>query len=126
MAEDKITDSNRKPTPNNIPPTSDENKKRPKFNIYWIYGIAFAALIGYNFYRGVGRVGVETDQIKFKEMVKMGDVEKIKTVRMTFSCKELCLSPLARELQTQTLVFDFALSCGRCFRFGPLSKASES
>ena len=81
MAEDKITDSNRKPTPNNIPPTSDENKKRPKFNIYWIYGIAFAALIGYNFYRGVGSVGVETDQIKFKEMVKMGDVEKIKTVR---------------------------------------------
>ncbi len=83
MAEDKKTVSDKKNSPNNITPFGDDNssKKKPKFNIYWIYGIAFAALIGYNFFRGVSSSGVETDQIKFKEMVKMGDVEKIKTVR---------------------------------------------
>jgi cell division protease FtsH len=83
MAEDKKTVSDKKGGPNNLTPFGDDNssKKKPKFNIYWIYGIAFAALIGYNFFRGVSPNGVETDQIKFKEMVKMGDVEKIKTVR---------------------------------------------
>jgi AFG3 family protein len=83
MAEDKKTAGDKKNSPNNITPFGDDNssKKKPKFNIYWIYGIAFAALIGYNFFRGVSSSGVETDQIKFKQMVKNGDVEKIKTVR---------------------------------------------
>ena len=82
MSDDQQMDNSRKNTPPN-PSSGEENqpKKRPKFNIYWIYGIAFAALIGYNFFRGVTSSGVETDQVKFKEMVKMGDVEKIKTIR---------------------------------------------
>ncbi len=82
MSDDQQMDNSRKNTPPN-PSSGEENqpKKRPKFNIYWIYGIAFAALIGYNFFRGVTSSGIETDQVKFKEMVKMGDVEKIKTIR---------------------------------------------
>ena len=66
-----------------MPPAGEDqsNKKKPKFNIYWIYGIAFAALIGYNFFRGVSGGGIETDQLKFIEMLKVGDVEKVKTVR---------------------------------------------
>jgi len=66
-----------------MPPVGDEssNKKKPKLNIYWIYGIVFAALIAYNFFRGVTGSGVETDQLKFYEMLKAGDVEKVKTVR---------------------------------------------
>ncbi|MEN9570683.1 MAG: ATP-dependent zinc metalloprotease FtsH [Bacteroidota bacterium] len=84
MAEDKKTAGDKRNNPgNNNPPFGDEtpNKKKPRFNIYWIYGIAFAALIGYNFFRGVASGGVETDQLKFVEMLKAGDVEKIKTVR---------------------------------------------
>ncbi len=83
MADDKQMDS-KKNNPSNIPSTSSDNqtgKKKPKFNIYWIYGIAFAALIGYNFIRGVAVAGVETSEVKFYEMVKMGDVEKTKTIR---------------------------------------------
>ena len=83
MADDKKPDS-KKNNPSIIPSTSDDNqtgKKKPKFNIYWIYGIAFAALIGYNFLRGVAVAGVETSEVKFYEMVKMGDVEKTKTIR---------------------------------------------
>ncbi len=83
MAEDKKTEINKKFSPNNISPNGEDKQpgKKNRFNIYWVYGIAFAILIGYNFFRGVASGGVETDQIKFKEMVKMGDVEKIKTVR---------------------------------------------
>jgi cell division protease FtsH len=67
----------------NLNPFGEENdpKKKPKINIYWIYGITFLLLIGYNFFRGVTGGGVETDQLKFTEMLKLGDVEKIKTIR---------------------------------------------
>ncbi len=83
MAEEIKTDTNRKPNPNNIPPLGEDNsnKKKPKFNIYWVYGIAFAALIGWNLVRGVSVAGVETSEVNFYEMVKLGDVEKTKTIR---------------------------------------------
>ncbi len=81
MSEENKTETNRKPNPNNISqPGDDGQKKKPRFNIYWIYGIAFAALIGYNLVRGVSVAGVETSEVNFYEMVKMGDVEKTKTV----------------------------------------------
>jgi hypothetical protein len=49
MSEENKMETNRKPNPNNIPqPGDDGQKKKPRFNIYWIYGIAFAALIGWN------------------------------------------------------------------------------
>jgi cell division protease FtsH len=72
----------RKISPDNIPPSGeDPQKKKNKFNIYWIYGIVFLSIIAYNLFRGVNSTGVETDQQKFYEMVKQGDVEKIKTIR---------------------------------------------
>ena len=83
MAEDKQTETSKKKSPI-LSPLGEDNqagKKKPKFNIYWIYGIAFAALIGYNWMRGVAVAGVETSEVKFYEMVKMGDVEKTKTIR---------------------------------------------
>ncbi|MEP7144837.1 MAG: ATP-dependent zinc metalloprotease FtsH [Ferruginibacter sp.] len=82
MAEDKKLETNRKPNPNNIPPTGDDqSKNKNRFNIYWVYGLVFAAIVGYNLFRGASSTGVETDQVKFTEMVKHGDVEKIKTIR---------------------------------------------
>ncbi len=66
--------------PDGTPP-EDPQRKKNKFNIYWIYGIFFLAIIAYNLFRGVNSAGVETDQQKFYEMVKQGDVEKIKTIR---------------------------------------------
>jgi AFG3 family protein len=77
--------SNRKPGPdNNTPPTGDDpQKKKSKFNIYWVYGLFVIGLIAIQLYRGVGSSGVETDQQKFYEMIKQGDVERIKTIRNT-------------------------------------------
>ena len=75
-------DNNRKFNPDNIPPKGDDPlKKKNRFNIYWVYGVFLVALVGWNLFRGVSSAGVETDQQKFYEMVKQGDVEKIKTIR---------------------------------------------
>ncbi len=71
----------RKISPDNVPPTGEDPQKKNKFNIYWIYGIIFLSIIVYNFARNVNSAGIETDQQKFYEMVKNGDVEKIKTIR---------------------------------------------
>lgn len=71
----------RKISPDGIPPVEDPQKKKNKFNIYWIYGVIFLSLIAYNLVRNVNSTGVETDQQKFYEMVKQGDVEKMKTIR---------------------------------------------
>jgi cell division protease FtsH len=82
MAEDKKSETNRKLNPNNIPPTGDDSSKnKNRFNIYWIYGLVFAAIVGYNLYRGGSSTGLEVSQVQFTEMVKQGDVEKINTIR---------------------------------------------
>ena len=75
------SDNNNK-RPNNMPPLGeDPNKKKSKFNIYWIYGIVFLSIITYNMFRGVNSGGVETDQQKFYVMLQQGDVQEIKTIR---------------------------------------------
>ncbi|MEO6538709.1 MAG: ATP-dependent zinc metalloprotease FtsH [Ferruginibacter sp.] len=71
----------RKVSPDNLPPNGEDPQKKNRFNIYWIYGIIFLSIIAYNFYRGVNSAGLETDQQKFYEMAKQGDIEKIKTIR---------------------------------------------
>jgi len=72
-------DSNRKFNPDNIPPKGDD-KKKPRFNVYWVYGIIFISIIGFQLFRGASSAGIETDQQKFYTMVLQGDVDKIKTI----------------------------------------------
>ncbi len=73
MADENTTETNRKSGP-------DSGNKKPRFNLYWIYGLAFVALIGYNLVRGVTIAGIETSEVTFYELVKKGHVEKTKTV----------------------------------------------
>jgi AFG3 family protein len=74
--------SNRKSTPDNTPPTGgdDQNKKKNRLNIYWIYGIIFVGIIAWNMARNVSTEGIATDKLKFYQMVKQGDVEKINII----------------------------------------------
>lgn len=72
-------DSKRKFNPDNIPPKGDD-KKKPKFNIYWVYGIIFLIIIAWNLLRTVSSAGIEINQQQFYAMVLQGDVAKIKTV----------------------------------------------
>jgi cell division protease FtsH len=83
MAEDKKPVPKRKFNPDNIPPIGEDNpqKNKNRFNIYWVYGLVFAGILVYNFTRNFTSAGVETNQIKFTELVKQGDVESIKTIR---------------------------------------------
>jgi len=69
--------NSKKPGPDNVPPTGEDPKKKNRLNIYWIYGFVLIAIVFWNMYRGVSTEGIATDKLKFYEMVKQGDVEKI-------------------------------------------------
>ncbi len=66
--------------PNGLPGPDEDPKKRPKLSIYWVYGLIFAGIIGYNLFRTTSGSGVEMDNTQFYAMVKHGDVDQIKTV----------------------------------------------
>ena len=75
-------DPNRKFNPDNIPPKGDDpQKKKSRFNIYWVYGILFVGIVVFNLYRNVNSAGVDTSQQAFKEMIRQGDVEEYKIIR---------------------------------------------
>ncbi|HUZ60736.1 MAG TPA: ATP-dependent zinc metalloprotease FtsH [Hanamia sp.] len=62
-------------------PPEQDPKKGPKLSIYWVYGIIFALIIGYNLYRSTsGSNGVEIKDTDFFTMLHQGDVDQIKTV----------------------------------------------
>ncbi len=65
---------------NNNKMPEDDPRKRTRVNIYWVYGIIFAGIIGYNLYRGTSNSGIEIANTQFYQMVKQGDVDQIKTV----------------------------------------------
>ncbi len=61
--------------------SADEDpKKRPRLSIYWVYGLIFAGIIGYQLYRSSAINGAEIENTQFFEMLKQGDVDQIKTV----------------------------------------------
>ncbi|HTB52603.1 MAG TPA: ATP-dependent zinc metalloprotease FtsH [Ferruginibacter sp.] len=75
---------NKKINPDNTPPEDNQPKNiRPRFNnIYLIYGLILAGIVGFTFYQNsLGVDAGETNKVKFTSMVKQGDVEKIKTIR---------------------------------------------
>ncbi|MBK8712768.1 MAG: ATP-dependent zinc metalloprotease FtsH [Niastella sp.] len=59
----------------------DPQNKKPKFNIYWIWGLVFLSLITFTLFRNANSSGVETFQQSFYEMVKQGDVKLITVIR---------------------------------------------
>ncbi len=76
-----MSQENNKNNPGKLSPLNEDPKKKNKFSIYWVYGIILAILLSWNMFRTVSSAGVETDQQRFYEMLKQGDVEEIKTIR---------------------------------------------
>ncbi len=69
-------DLGRKYGPENQPPTGDDpQKKKTRFNVYWIYGIIFVAIVGYNLVRNVSERGIEINQQNFYEILRNGDID---------------------------------------------------
>lgn len=79
--QDLKKQTQRKINPNNFPGPEEDPKKRPRFSVYWIYGLIFAAIVGYNLFRNVSTAGIETNIEAFKEIAKQGDVNEIKIIR---------------------------------------------
>jgi AFG3 family protein len=102
--------SNRKFDPNNIPPLGDD-KKKPKFNIYWIYGLIFVAIVGWNLFRTVQTAGIEISRQALPEMLKSGDIlpqlpkEKNKTGIVAIKNKDIVRLYLRKENVTKNDIF---------------------
>ena len=59
---------------------TDDNNKRPKFNLYWIYGIIALAFIGIQIF-GTGSKPLEINFQQFeRDMLTDGDIEKVEVV----------------------------------------------
>lgn len=81
--EQKKKSLQRRLNPNSMPGGTPEEdpKKRPKLSIYWVYGIIFALIIGYNLYRSTNASsGGEIKDTDFFTMLRKGDIDEIKTV----------------------------------------------
>lgn len=85
MSTEKEQQQNNKqkmlPEKQSAPGGDDAQNKKPKFNIYWIYGIIFLTVITYSLMRNVNSAGVETYQQNFFDMARQGDVEKYTVIR---------------------------------------------
>jgi len=61
--------------------SSDEPKKGPRFNIYWVWAAIAVILIGFNIFNGkFTPSAVETTQQEFYQMLSRGDVENFDVI----------------------------------------------
>jgi AFG3 family protein len=76
MAQQDNTQPTGKPnlTPNNIPGLGGDQKKKNKFNPYWVWGIVIIALIGYTLMNKVAATGIDVNPAEINEIIKSGDV----------------------------------------------------
>jgi AFG3 family protein len=56
------------------------NRKGPKFNIYWVWAIIFAVLVGFQIFGSFSPDAKEITELEFYRMMESGDVEKLNTV----------------------------------------------
>ena len=65
--EQKKKSLQRRLNPNLSPgtPPEEDPKKKPRLSIYWVYGIIFALIIGYNLFRQTTGSGVEINNTDF-------------------------------------------------------------
>lgn len=67
-----------------IPPNENgrtpDPRQKPKLSIYWVWGILAVIIIGYNLMARNNSGGIEMDNTRFYEMLRRGDVERIKIV----------------------------------------------
>ena len=75
-SNNKRDKSNRPPLLNNRPGEDGQNpKKGPKFNMYWVWIILFAVLIGVQLFNPFSSEGGKTTPLEFKQMLLKGQVK---------------------------------------------------
>ncbi|MBC7851772.1 MAG: ATP-dependent zinc metalloprotease FtsH [Chitinophagaceae bacterium] len=66
---------------NRLKPRDDGQRKAPKFNIYWVWAIIFAVLVGFQLFGSFTPEAKQTTRLEFfNEMLGKGDVDKIVTI----------------------------------------------
>ena len=93
-------------------------KLKPKFNIYWVYGIILAVFIGLNFY-DFGGTAKNIDRNKFDEILKDGDIAKIIVINNqkveVYIKKELLDSEKYKTLTKKGPQYTFDIGDSRTF-----------
>ena len=75
MAQQNTTPNNKKiPGSDKIPGLSNDPNKKPKFNLYWLWGAVLLVLILWNVFRTVATAGIEVNQAYLTQLLKQGDV----------------------------------------------------
>ena len=75
MAQPNITPNNKKiPGSDKIPGINNDPSKKPKFNLYWLWGAVLLVLILWNVFRTVATAGIEVNQAYLTQLLKQGDV----------------------------------------------------
>jgi len=65
---------------NSKKPKINKNIKAPKFNFYWVYGIIFALILGYQFLNSGNLSTHKLSENEFKSILKDNDISKIEIV----------------------------------------------
>lgn len=68
--------------PPRMRPRDDGNgqRKGPKFNIYWVWAIIFAVLVGFQLFGSLTPDTKQINQLEFFKMLKAGDVDHVTTI----------------------------------------------
>ncbi len=73
--QNNIQPNNKKVSgPDKIPGISNDPAKKPKFNMYWLWGAIILGLLAWNLIRNVSTAGIEVKQLYLTELLKAGDV----------------------------------------------------
>jgi len=76
--------------------TEDKKDKKPKFNIYWVYGAITLLFIGIQFFESESWAQPSTTtQAQFEQYLRDGDVEKVKIVNRKIA--KVYLTPEAKD-----------------------------
>jgi len=66
---------------NRLKPKGEGQGKTPKFNIYWVWAIIFAVLVGFQLFGNVTPEAQQTSRLEFFDnMLAKGDVDKLVTI----------------------------------------------
>jgi AFG3 family protein len=83
MSQDESRQNNDRSNFPRLPRRDDASggqRKGPKFNIYWVWAIIFAVLVGFQLVGSLAPDAKQISDIRFFEMLDSGDVEKLNTV----------------------------------------------
>jgi cell division protease FtsH len=80
---------------NNKKPPINKNIKPPKFNFYWIYGIIFVLILGYQFLNSGNLSSKKLSENEFKTILKDNDISKIEIVNKSIA--DIYIKPKSLE-----------------------------